>query len=198
MVQKRNVLLHGNKPGFSFIQIVIVLSLISLIGSIAIPNIVRQQAGYEQKKFLTSINSLMSEVWQRALMSGKIEKVVFNFQARTVSVEQQKDGTDKDGSFLFEPLLLHYAQNNYTWPESFQFKQFFINGADELSARGPQGKTDTSWFFVMPSGMSQELILNIIDTAYATDDKEGKEMSFVLNPFTLQLRRYNEFQIPSS
>jgi type II secretory pathway pseudopilin PulG len=188
----------GNKPGFGILEIVIGIALLAVLGSIIVPNYMQQQAGYEQKKFVTGLNAIMSEAWQRALMSEKIERIKFDFKTRTISVEQEIDQLDKDGNPEFEPIVLYYADNNYQWSESFDFKQFFINQEDEMAARGAYGTTDDAWFYVMPSGMAQPVIINFFDTKNATVDSDGKEISLVLNPFTIQFRVYNDFQIPSA
>ncbi len=188
----------GNCPGFGLLEIVIAIALFAVLGSLVVPNYLRQQAGYEQKKFVTGLNAVMSEVWQRALTSGKIEKVKFDFNARVITVEQQTETKDKDGKPEFEPIVLHYAQNKLSWPETFVFRQFFINREDEMAARGPGGTTNDAWFFVMPSGMAQEVIINVVDTKQMGPDQEGKELGLVLNPFTVQYKVYDEFQYPSA
>lgn len=198
MVRKKIDLAPGNKAGFGFLEIIMAITILGLLGALAIPNFLRQQAGYEQKKFVTSLNAVMSEVWQQALMSEKMGKVKLDFRTRTVTVEQATGKTSEEGNPEFEPVFLHYAQNNLQWPETLEFKQFFINQQDEMAARGVGGTTHDLWFYVMPSGMAQEVVANIVDTRYATADSDGKELSLVLNPFTLQFRTYHEFQIPSA
>lgn len=188
----------GNYPGFGLIEIVIAIALFAVLGSLVVPNYLRQQAGYEQKKFMTGLNALMSEVWQRALTSGKIEKVKFDFNARIITVEQQADTKDKDGKSEFEPITLHYAQNKLSWADTLVFQNFFINREDEFATRGPHGTINDAWFFVMPSGMAQEVIINLVDTKQAGPDQEGKEYGLVLNPFTLQYKVYDEFQYPGA
>lgn len=188
----------GNCPGFGLLEVVIAIALFAVLGSLVVPNYLRQQAGYDQKKFVTGLNAVMSEVWQRALTSSKIQKVKFDFNARIITVEQQTETKDKDGNSEFEPIVLHYAQNKLSWPETFVFRQFFINREDEMAARGPRGTTNDAWFFVMPSGMSQEVIINVVDTKQSGPDQEGKELGLVLNPFTVQYKVYDEFQYPSA
>lgn len=186
------------KPGFGLLEILIALAIIGALVSLAVPNYIRQQAGYERKKFVTSLNALMSEALQQALVTEKIERIKFDFKNRIITMEQEGDGYDDEGKKIFKPVLLHYVDTKYRWPETFDFKQFFVNRQDEMMARGVHGNTDTVWFYIMPSGMGQEVIINILDAKDEAVDKDGTEISLVLNPFTLQFREYHDFQIPSS
>ncbi|MFT6765457.1 MAG: prepilin-type N-terminal cleavage/methylation domain-containing protein [Alteromonas naphthalenivorans] len=199
MLLKMTGSVPGNtKPGFGLLEIVIALAILGALTSLAVPNYLRQQAGYERKIFVTSLNAVMSEVFQQTLMTEKIGRVKLDFKQRTITVEQEVDDFDEEGKKDFKPVLLHYANANYRWPDSFNIKQFFINRKDEVAARGMHGDTDAVWFYVMPSGMAQEVIVNILDVKDETADNDGTEMSLVLNPFTLQFRVYHDFQIPSS
>lgn len=199
MLLKMTGLVPGKpKPGFGLLEILIALAILGALASIAVPNYMRQQASYERKKFVTSLNALMSELFQQALISEKIERVKFDFKKRSITMEQEGDHYDEDGNKVFKPVLLHYVDAKYRWPETFEFKQFFVKRQDEIAVRGTHGDTNEVWFYVMPSGMAQEVIINILDTQDEAVHKDGTEMSLVLNPFTLQFREYHDFQIPSS
>lgn len=199
MLLKMTGLVPGKpKPGFGLLEILIAFAILGALASIAVPNYMSQQASYERKKFVTSLNALMSELFQQALISEKIERVKFDFKKRSITMEQEDDHYDEDGNKIFKPVLLHYVDAKYRWPETFEFKQFFVKRQDEIAVRGTHGDTDEVWFYVMPSGMAQEVIINILDTQDEAVHKDGTEMSLVLNPFTLQFREYHDFQIPSS
>lgn len=199
MLLKTTGSVSGNsKPGFGLLEILIALAILGALASIAVPNYMQQQASYERKKFVTSLNALMSEVFQQTLINEKIERVKFDFKKRSITMEQEDDRYDEDGNKLFKPVLLHYVDTKYRWPETFEFKQFFVKRQDEIAVRGVHGDTNEVWFYVMPSGMAQEVIINILDTQDEAVHKDGTEMSLVLNPFTLQFREYHDFQIPSS
>lgn len=199
MVQKKTELAPGSlKNGFGLLQVLIAVVILGTLASVAIPNYLRQQAGYERKTFITSLNALMSEAFQQALVSEKVERIKFDLKKRSITMEQEGDRYDEDGKKVFKPVLLHYVDAKYRWPETFNFKQFFVKRQDEIAVRGVHADTNEVWFYIMPSGMAQEVIINILDTKNETVDKDGTEMSLVLNPFTLQFREYHDFQIPSS
>jgi prepilin-type N-terminal cleavage/methylation domain-containing protein len=191
MVLKSKGLMPGKKPGFGLLEVVIALSLLAALASVVLPNFVKRQSGYERKQFVTRLNALMSEVWQRSLLEGRLQRVFFDFKERKIFVQEQKKLQTKE----FDQVVLYQAENNFQWPESIEIKEFFVNQKDEMAA---YGDTQTLWFFVVPSGVAQEVIINFIDTKEATVDKDGKETSLVLNPFTLQFRVYDVFQVPAA
>ena len=66
-----------------------------------------------------------------------------------------------------------------------------------MAAGGLSRKTENIWFFVMPDGVCQEVIVNIVDQPENQSEKEGKQFSVVLNPFTAQCVMYDTFQKPA-
>lgn len=192
--------INKNKSGFSLIQLVFVVAIMALLLSIAVPNFRNSLRRQERKSVLTNLNSIMSEVWLRALKTGLIHKILFDFETRTVSVSAKTDQVDRQQQALFEPVRLFYAPNNYQWKKSIEIQQFFIQGVDELVTRGI-ANTQTAYFFVMPDGMSQDIIITMLDYNDKSQDKQqdfgdsfgrrsGREFSLVLNPFTVQFREH--------
>ncbi len=188
---------HYNKnyPGFSLIELVFVMAIFGLVAAVAIPNLFKRRPFYEQKAFVTSLNTFMAEAWQRGLTTQKVQKIVFDLSQRKVLLEQEASQTDPQGGLVFAPVVVQYAPTAPLWPETFEIQQFFVQGADELSSR-TQTK-NAVWFFVLPGGLAQEVIINMVDTKNQTDLNEGKKIGLVLNPFTMQFKTYDEFQTPA-
>jgi len=184
--------LLGKKPGFGLIEVMFAIALIGIMAAIALPAFSRRQAGYERKRFVTGFNALLSEAQQVALEKGKLVRVFFNFTTRTITVQTVKDfyALEKE----YESVALIYAENNFIWPESQEIENFFVNGIDEMNQHEV---TTTLWFFIVPSGTAQQVIINIRDM-HGTVSVDGKPYSLVINPLTAQCREYYEFQIPSA
>lgn len=186
---------NKNNPGFSLIELVFVMAILGLLASVAIPNLFKRRPLYEQKAFVTSLNALMAEAWQRGLVTQKIQKVVFDIPERKVFLEQETNETDGQGGRVFAPVVVEYAPKAPSWPPSFEIQQFFVQGADELSSS--TRTTNSVWFFILPGGLAQEIIVNMVDTKHQTDHDEGRKIGLVLNPFTAQFKTYDEFQSPA-
>ncbi len=188
-------LCNKNRPGFSIVELVFVMAIIGLIAAVAIPNLFKRRPLYEQKAFVTSLNAFMAEAWQRGLTTQKIQKVVFDLSERKVQLEQETNKLDPQGGKVFTPVVVQYAPAAPSWPQTFEIQQFFVQGADELSSR--TSTKNAVWFFVLPGGLAQEVIINMVDTKTQNDRDEGKKTGLVLNPFTVQFKTYDEFQSPA-
>ncbi len=171
------------------------MAIVGLMVAIAIPNLFKRKPLYEQKAFVTSLNAFMAEAWQRGLTTQKIQKIVFDIPQRRVLLEQETNQQDPQGGVQFAPVVVQYAPAAPSWPEAFEIQQFFVQGADELSSS--TRTTNAVWFFVLPGGLAQEVIINMVDTTSQTDLDEGKKVGLVLNPFTVQFKTYDEFQSPA-
>jgi prepilin-type N-terminal cleavage/methylation domain-containing protein len=186
---------NKTRPGFSLTELVFAMAILGLMVAIAIPNLFKRKPLYEQKAFVTSLNAFMAEAWQRGLTTQKIQKIVFDIPQRKVFLEQETNHQDPQGNPQFAPVVVQYAPAAPSWPETFEIQQFFVQGADELSSR--TSTKHTVWFFVLPGGLAQEVIINMVDIKTQTDLDDGKKIGLVLNPFTVQFKMYDEFQSPA-
>jgi prepilin-type N-terminal cleavage/methylation domain-containing protein len=188
-------LCNKNRPGFSIVELVFAMVIMGLMLAVAIPNLFQRKPFYEQKAFVTALNAFMAEAWQRGLMTQKLQKIVFDLPQRKVFLEQETNQPDPQGGVQFAPVVVQYAPVAPSWPEAFEIQQFFIQGADELLSR--TSTKHTIWFFVLPGGLAQEVVINMVDTRTQSDRNEGKKIGLVLNPFTVQFKTYDEFQTPA-
>ncbi len=80
----------------------------------------------------------------------------------------------------------------FAWPKNLEIKNFYVEGSDEMEriAGRPDGKI---WFFVVPSGLAQNVIINFIDTLDRVNNKP-RTIGLVLNPFSAQFKVYDTFQ----
>ena len=153
---------------------------------------------YEQKAFVTSLNAFLAEAWQRGLITQKVQKIVFDFAQHKVMLEQETDQYDGQGERVFVPVVVEYASAQPSWSYDWEIRQFFVQGADEIVSQTNQHRAaNMVWFFILPGGLSQEVIINMV---YIKDKQlglEGKKNGLVLNPFTVQFKTYDEYQNPA-
>jgi len=183
-----------NQNGFTLLEILIALLLIGLLARVIVPNFQRLMPQYERKQFIGRLNEILQLGWQRAIITNKICKVVFAIDTRKVSLQITTGKKNRQGEELFEPIKGQYLKTLFTWPDQFKFKQFFIEGFDEM-ARFVGRKSASIWFYIVPEGLAQDVIINILDMKDLKNNKP-RMIGLVLNPFTAQFNVYDTFQKP--
>lgn len=191
IVQKKSGLVLGKKPGFSFLEIAVVLLIIGLISAVAVPALFRKEPKQQRQLFAQKINGLLEQASSQALLTGVIQKVALDTAKKEfiVTPEQSKEKTSEDEAVKTVARL--------PWPENLEVEQFFIQGVDEFSAKNSGKRTDEVWFYIVPDAMAQEVIINGRDSADMRSSGEQAQWSLIINPFTLRCKLYEEFQSPS-
>ena len=184
------------KPGIALIQLVIGIAILVIVGTQVAPNLFRRVPLYQRKQFASLLNSAANELWIRSLETGNPHKVIFNIENRTITVEEKTKDEDDDGNALFKKIITSSFGEKYEWSDQFEVRSFFVEGVDELSQHSASSTIGDVWFFIIPNGMAQEVVINMIDRKDINNDSEGKEMSLVLNPFRVQFDVYEEFITP--
>jgi prepilin-type N-terminal cleavage/methylation domain-containing protein len=186
------------QKGFSLLELVVGMAIIGILASVAVPALFRQVPQFKRDEFLTNLNTIVREASIRSLETGNPHKVGFNLSEGTIKMEEQTSKVDGSGDYIFKPAQVRFAKIGDVIPDAYDIKQFFVQGVDEIGTHSGSDTIEDIWFFVIPEGLAQEVVLNILDTSDVDMDTGGVQMSLVLNPFTVQFRIYNEFQQPSS
>lgn len=187
---KKDILMPGkaSKAGFTFLELLVVVLLLGIITAIVIPNFQQRTPKYKRQEFVDKLNALAFLGWQQALQTQKLHRLFFDLDKNIVQleIEQQKTG----GKQAFNVVQQVYQETQYKWPDNIEIKQFVINGVNEMAGGK---KVKTIWFFIVPNGLAQEVIINAIDTAEQTAAGKDREIGLVLNPFTAQFKAYDYF-----
>lgn len=178
-----------HKSGLTLLELLIGIAIIGMIMGGILPLLRQQEPGYERKQFVARLNEVMQFTWQQAVITHKVHRVLFNFPQRTASVERiiTKDTTEK--KVKFEPVK--GIGSSMSWPKGIEIQQFIVEGYDEL--RRLAQKAATSWFYVIPDGMTQQVTINGVDKIDKIDEKPTP-FGLVLNPYMAQFKAYDEFQ----
>ncbi len=179
------------RKGFTLFELLAVIAIIGLVATVIVPNLGKRSPSEQRRATLAKLNGLTQLAWKNALISNELHKVKFNLKDGIITVEKPT-GQYKEGQPVTKPLERDYANSDMQWPERLEVKQFIIEGTDEIKVKG---RSDISaWFFIMPDGLAQDVIINFVDTKDLRPDGQPKKFSLVLNPFNAQFSVYDAFQ----
>lgn len=192
VVRRRNGLAFGTsknvlafKNGFTFIEIIIALLIISIFMTVAVPRFLTRGGTTVLNDTIEHINRLTRFAYVRALVTGRLHRVFFALSDNPEVRLEQQVGTSSSGKPLFEAIETAPVPTRYELDGRIVFKNFFIKRIDEAAAGLKE-----AWYFVFPAGLSQEVILNIVD------EESRAQRGLILNPFSVKFTVYNEFQAP--
>ncbi len=185
------------KQGFTLIEILVAIILIGILATFLVPNLARRVPSYERRSFIEQLNSLTQFAWQQAITKRTVFKVNIDTVKRIIVVESATEEKDQKGGIKFAPLKSAYIRTQASWPEQLQVKQIYIEKDEQLSRHVSSGKKSSleAWYFVMPDGITQPVVINFVDTKDLIAGKP-KEVGLVLNPFTAQFKEYDTFAKP--
>lgn len=196
MLQKIRECRSGiTKPGFTLLELLVAIALLGVVAAIVVPSIGTKGSAAARQEFITKINALTKFAWQNAVVSRKAQRVEFDFQQKKIMVTQATGEHSMDGTPVFGPVTRAYVNTSLTIPPQFDCKNFFVEGFDEMG-RFAGKKTEAVWFYLVPEGLAQSVIINMIDTKDRAKTGRVHEMSLVLNPFSAQFDAYDTFKQP--
>jgi prepilin-type N-terminal cleavage/methylation domain-containing protein len=190
------VLGTSKKPGFTLIEIVVAILIIAVVATIVVPNLQRRVPYYERQQFITHVNALTQLAWNNALSTGKIHRLVIDAVKKNMVVEIAGDSQAKKKDD-FVPLKETYLKPTYQFADTLELKNLYIEGEDQITKHGGGKKSSLeTWFYIMPDGLTQAVIMNMVDQKDRSSGDKPREFSLVLNPFSAQFTEYDTFQKP--
>jgi prepilin-type N-terminal cleavage/methylation domain-containing protein len=192
--KSRSVFGVNNRSGFTLLELLITIAIIGLISAIIVPNLQRTTPRYEREAFIARFNTLVQYGWLQALLTHKIQKITVDVGKKKISLMESGDEKDRLGELIFKPIPDPVDDTEIVIPDQIQIKQFFIEGFDMMT-KFARSKTATTWFYIVPEGMAQNVVINFLDTQDLRDD-QPRQVALVLNPFTALFKTYDTFQKP--
>jgi prepilin-type N-terminal cleavage/methylation domain-containing protein len=176
------------RSGFSLLELVVVITILGIVAVAVTPLFRGRESQLRTKDFVAKLNLLMQTSWQQALTSGKVQRVQCYLKDKKIELEEQKEVGSKD----FAPFAHEFLTTQLEIPQTYYFKNFYIKGVDEMR----KGKRVSVHFYITPSGLAQNVIINIIDQNDDLEKDESEQFGLVLNPFSAQFEYYDTFQKP--
>ncbi|MCX5923128.1 MAG: hypothetical protein NTU89_01030 [Candidatus Dependentiae bacterium] len=179
--------LKNTNAGISFIEVLVVLLLISLFASFVIPSFFRNQKGAVQKQFFSDFSHVIADTVHQAISSKKIHQVFFDFNKHEIKVKIHHITTDEtDKHKQFKQIPFGEFESQMKIPEQLTIQNFFINGTDEIVQNST---THDAWFYIMPDGTSQAININILDQ----QEEANNKFSISINPFYSQVKLHDAY-----
>jgi prepilin-type N-terminal cleavage/methylation domain-containing protein len=190
-----NVFTRNLKSGFTFIELVIVIALIGVMAIIVLPNFRSDNLAQARQEQVDKLNLLLSTAQYNAITSGKINRVVLDLKLSKFNLEELSAQKDNLGQDQYISLRLDYNDTSLAWDQNLKIKDVYINNQNSLLS--DEIGSAKIWFYIVPDGNSQSVVINFTDMAENEKFNELTQYSLVLNPFTVQFKLYDVFQTPN-
>lgn len=184
------------KSGIAVLDLVFALAVLALIAVLAVPNVGRLMPGYKRRQFLSSVETVVNIGWQQALVTRSIHKVLFDLQEGIIVLERATDNLNQKGELEFTRAQVSGVLTRCEIPPFIEIKQFFIEGFDEIARYQGNKNAARVWFFLVPEGMAQKVVINMFDNGSKDEKGNPRSIGLVLNPLTARFYVYDEFQKP--
>ena len=178
--------------GVGLLELVIAIAILGLVATVTIPRFFKSSPQQDRKTFVHALNAIVTQAWVNTLTTATLQKIIVDPINHFIWLEQK---TGEGDSFTLVPL--HSFKGKYRYSDSIDIRGIYVEGVDEIGRHGAESTVHDIWFFIMPGGIAQEVIINAIDTKDQRFSIDGKEFSLLLNPVKVHFEEHDAFIKPS-
>lgn len=182
---------NDNTSGFTLLELLIVLLILGILGSFIAPAFSNRTPRYQREQFIAGLNALMHVGLTQAISTHMLHQVYVDMKKHEISLRKHTGEYDKSGEPICTQVPGEYIHATQSIPEQFIFKQFWIEGINEIQSGS---KTNELWFYIVPGGLTQYVTINMLDTQDTLENDKPRPIGLVLNPFMAQFKVYDAFQ----
>jgi Tfp pilus assembly protein FimT len=182
--------MQNNNAGFSILEIIIIIALIGVLGSITLPNLFVKRQGDVVKTFIKEFSILYTKAISYAIQTNSVVQVFFDIEKKDIFLkEERKEDSVTDIHENFQELSGN-NQGHVRVPDFLDLRGLYIQEFNEMENGKKQSQTR---FYVMPNGTAQPVIMNF---GYTTDSGLEKKISLQVTPFLGHVQTHEEFTQP--
>lgn len=171
------------RRAFTMIEMMVVIFLIGVVATIAIPRLAYKAPQAEWSNVLNDLNNLVLFTRQEAISNQKIYRLTFKSNGKrpdSVSVELEGDNPEKVGKKIYTPVDCYYLKTRYEFHPSIKLRAFYQGKKEQLNS----GDGDTHCY-VVPDGLVQDVLIHLSKIENNVESK----VSFKMMPF------YGKFEL---
>ena len=149
---------RSSSPGFSLIEIMVVIALLGLLLSMVMPRLSRRAPASEWKAIHSEFNNLAQVARQESIAEQTVFRLNFSRGKApapdTVTVERLSK-MSPDGKQEFTQASSPYLPTKYELPEGIHFRAVYQGKQDTLQERGQ------AFCYVIPDGLVQDVYVQL-------------------------------------
>lgn len=150
-----------SSPGFSLIEIMVVVALVGLLISMILPRLSRRSPSSEWKTVLSELNNLALLARQESIAEQTIFRLNFSRgkapDPDTITIERLSK-INPDGKQEFIQASSPYLATKYELSETIRFRAIFQGKQDLLQ------ENSQAFCYVIPDGLLQDIYVQLIRT----------------------------------
>jgi len=171
------------RRAFTMIEMMVVIFLIGVVATIAIPKLAYKTPQAEWSTVLDDLNNLVLFARQEAISNQKIYRLTFNQNGEkpdSVTIELEGNDPEKVGKKIYTPVDSYYLKTRYEFHPSIKLKAFYHGKREQF-----YGGDGDNHCYIIHDGLVQDVLVHLSKIENNIEFK----VSFKMMPF------YGKFEL---